>query len=513
MDDAELVQRAATGDTAAFALVYDRYSGRIHDFLSWVLQDRDDADNALYYTFLDAGARIHELEDGSKLRTWLFAIAGHQAHRHGSTRRRAAPPAVAPGGETSWDELVEVVRAASSDLTLRERVLLDLRHRQGLQGQDLADAIGTDAEQAHALVDGLTDRVERVVGDSVVAYLGAKDCAELKTLLGDFGGRLDDAQRETVETHAQTCARCGPRRRRKVGAPALFGVTPAPPIPVGLSQRVLDDVELASHNRLPFLSRRRGFPPRLGGERDVRWRIVAVAGTIAVVGALALLLTRDDGKEEQVASVGSTVASTTSTRLTTSTRPASTTSSSIAPDAGVIGAAPTTAARSSGGTGDGSTGGGGTTGSGDGAGSGAGTTEPPAPEPTAPAEVTTTAPPPTAPPDRTGPALSGLTVSPRVVKAGSRCTNGDPAQATVSVSATDPSGVRAVLVTVAGAGGGQTAMTPTGGGNYSATVGPFTSPLPAGADFTVQVLVQATDNADNPNVSTDTAPLTLRCTA
>src|SRR5919205_927593 len=79
MDEAELVQRAAAGDKEAFAAIYDRYAGRLYDFLWWVLQDRQEAEDALHDTFLVAGTRLPELSDPSRLRSWLFALAGREA--------------------------------------------------------------------------------------------------------------------------------------------------------------------------------------------------------------------------------------------------------------------------------------------------------------------------------------------------------------------------------------------------------------------------------------------------
>src|SRR5437588_8268536 len=89
MDEAELVQRAAAGDKDAFAAIYDRFAGRLYDFLWWVLQDRQEAEDALHDTFLVAGSRLPELTDPERLRPWLFAIAGREAldnqrRRHGT---------------------------------------------------------------------------------------------------------------------------------------------------------------------------------------------------------------------------------------------------------------------------------------------------------------------------------------------------------------------------------------------------------------------------------------------
>src|ERR687894_2610909 len=114
MDEADLVQRAAALDKEAFDAVYERYAARLYDYLWWVLQDQEEANFALYDTFLEAGARLHELPDPSKLRPWLFAIASDQALRHrprtGRDDDEVPEPtqvlAEPPQEDGAWGELV-----------------------------------------------------------------------------------------------------------------------------------------------------------------------------------------------------------------------------------------------------------------------------------------------------------------------------------------------------------------------------------------------------------------------
>ncbi|HVL26509.1 MAG TPA: hypothetical protein VM390_00060, partial [Acidimicrobiales bacterium] len=93
MDDADLVRRASEGQTAAFDALYRRYSGRVHQFLVWVLQDAEEAGYVLYDTFCEAGARIDDLVDPSRFRPWLFAVASRQALR---SRGAGGPAPAAP---------------------------------------------------------------------------------------------------------------------------------------------------------------------------------------------------------------------------------------------------------------------------------------------------------------------------------------------------------------------------------------------------------------------------------
>lgn len=512
MDDAALVRRASEGQTAAFDALFQRYAKRIHDFLAWVLQDTEESGFVLYDTFAEVGSRIDQLLEPARVRPWLFAVASRHALRHRGGAGVAGDAATETGG--AWGELLQVVRAVGRDLSPRERALLDLRFRQGFEGDDLAAAVGVPADEATAQVDRLVERVEQALSLSVVAHLGTRDCPELKVLLADWDGHLDNRQRPMLEEHAERCAICGPRRRRHIPASSLLGVAPAAAIPPGLRERLLDDVELGSHRGRSWPARRGGFPPALLAAHDLRRRLVAVAAAVILVATATFLVTRDGKEGEEVASVGTTIrpTSTTIAARTTTVPPSS--SSTTPPDGQAAGAAPTaggtgtsatggggTAAGGGTGTGTGGTGtGGGSTGGG---GGGSGTTSTTA-APPPPPDTTTTTP----APDETPPTLSNLSVSPSAVRA-SGCSGGGDTTATVSVTATDASGIGSVRATVAGPASDSTALSHVGGGVYRGTIGPFESPLPPGVDFPAHVVVSATDTQGNTGV-TNTA-FTIRC--
>ena len=522
MDEAELVQRAAAGDKEAFAAIYDRYAGRLYDFLWWVLQDRQEAEDALHDTFLVAGTRLPELTDASRLRSWLFAIAGREALDSERQRRAAEATSAASAdwaagtataGEPVTGELVELARATAEELSPTDRALLDLHLRQGLRGQELADAIGVSNEYARHLVTQLIDRIERSLGADLVARFGRNQCPELAALLADWDESRDAETRQRVAEHADSCPTCGARRRQRVGTAALLTVAPTFSPPGDVRDRVLDDVDLEEHEGPSWPTRRGGFPRPLVGGPDRRWLVLAGAAFVLVVGLVAFLVTRSGDKAEQrVASVGSTTTPT-STRpsVTTTTRPGSTTTSTLAGTGGAgsgatansAGAGSATGASSGGGTGGGgqasgsgsgsdSTGGGtdtsGDTGGGAG---GGGTSDTPTTEARQPATTTTTL-----PQDTEGPSLSGLTVSPSVVRASSQCDSSDPRTATVTVHASDPSGIGSISV-VAGPRGQSYPMVASGGDTYTATVGPFETLIPNGQTIALPVVVQAKDAVGN----------------
>src|SRR4051812_21762167 len=149
--DSELVAGALRGEQAAFAEMYDAYATRLHDFCFSMLRSRDEAADAMQDTFVCALERIGQLRDPERLRAWLYAIARHECLRRIRARKRIAgdgelPEVVSteptPHEEVSRQQLVDLVWAAAEGLADRDRALLDLNLRHGLEGQELAEAVG-----------------------------------------------------------------------------------------------------------------------------------------------------------------------------------------------------------------------------------------------------------------------------------------------------------------------------------------------------------------------------------
>jgi RNA polymerase sigma factor (sigma-70 family) len=252
-NDAALVRAATAGDRGAFAAIYDRYADRLHDFCWSMLRDRDEAADATQDTFLVAAERLGQLRDPERLRPWLYAVARSQALRRARARTRIAPeedmtdlPDTASGPEQAAlrADLRDLVWNAAAGLSERDRALLDLHLRHGLEGADLGRAIGVEPAHAYVLLTRLRDQVERSLGALLVARLGRADCPELATILTGWDGRFSPLIRKRVARHVDTCEACGAARRKLASPLALLAAVPPMPAPADLRGRVLERVEL-----------------------------------------------------------------------------------------------------------------------------------------------------------------------------------------------------------------------------------------------------------------------------
>lgn len=293
--DGALVAAFLAGDRAALAALYDRYADALHRFCRSVLRDPDEAADAVHDTFLIAARSLDRLRDPERLRPWLYAVARHEAIRRGRTAARSVPTgemgersseAPPPEDTVKAEEAARLVWDAASGLGERDRTLLALHVREGLEGDDLASAIGVRTGTVYMMVNRLKAQVERAIGALLLARTAGGECAELRDMLAGWDGSFSPLIRKRVARHADGCQVCGDRRRTLASPLALLAATPSLPAPAALRQRVLDDIELASSvgGRGPALGRD-GFP-----RPKAPWHEVAAAVVVgAVVGGGVVL--------------------------------------------------------------------------------------------------------------------------------------------------------------------------------------------------------------------------------
>ncbi|WP_101949441.1 sigma-70 family RNA polymerase sigma factor [Mycobacterium sp. 3519A] len=289
--DAELVSGSVAGDKAAFAQIYDRYADRLYDFCVGMLRDRDGAADCVQDTFCLAATRLVQLRDPDKLRPWLYSIARNEALRRLRQQRRETPTDELPdvqsedaGPDTvaARTELAEMLAEAAGGLSDRDRAVFDLAYRHGLNGSDLADALGVTPATANTIVKRLRGTIERSLGALLVARRvrgRAGNCPELDQMLANWDGQFTVLMRKRISRHIESCPNCDDERRRLVSPAALLGAAPVfIPAPEWLRDKTLGDIQLVSHD-----SAMSGRTPH-----KRRWA-VAVAVVLAVLGGSAAL--------------------------------------------------------------------------------------------------------------------------------------------------------------------------------------------------------------------------------
>ncbi len=304
--DAQLVADVLAGDREAFAAVYDRYGDRLYDFAHSMLRQREEAEDAVADSFVIVAERLGQLRDPDRLRPWLYAIVRSECLRRLKARKRVAyggeeqlvemaDTAMSPEAEAEVSALRDLIWDASAGLAERDRAMLDLHLRQGLEGAELGEAMGVSASNAYVMLNRMRGQVERSLGALLIARLGRDDCDELDGILVDWDGRFSPLIRKRVARHVDSCETCEERRRRIVSPLALLAGVPAMAAPLSLRDRVVNDTRLVAYTEPT---------PSLWGRR--RNQAAAAAGAAAIVVAGTLLIwpggADDSGSEPPTAS-------------------------------------------------------------------------------------------------------------------------------------------------------------------------------------------------------------------
>ena len=151
-DEAALVDRARSGNQAAFAALVERYQQPIGSYLARLLGDSEEALDLTQETFLRAYRAIGRTSPELFVRPWLYRIATNLARDHLRRRRRFAwLPLRAiegrPGGRNMYGiEEGDPVHRAVLRLSSDERAALLLCGLEELSYAEAAVVLGGSAE-------------------------------------------------------------------------------------------------------------------------------------------------------------------------------------------------------------------------------------------------------------------------------------------------------------------------------------------------------------------------------
>ena len=325
-DDATLARAAAAGSQKAFATIYDRYADRLHDFCVGMLRDRHAAADCVQDVFVTAASRLPQLREPERLRSWLYAIARNEALAVIRARRRELPSEELP--ETTnrepdlatlaaRSELADLISDACGGLAERDQVVLELSYRQGLNGPELAEALGVTHGNANVLVERLRDTIARSLGALLVCRqvrANPDKCRELAALISHWDGQFTVLMRKRAARHIDGCPLCEEQRARMVTPAALLGAAPilvrapgwlrqhtltqstpllsaAPPAPATGSWWPQNDLDTTDLPDGPVDAHQDLASPSGGAMRYVKrhvWAVVGVAGLVIAGGAAAV---------------------------------------------------------------------------------------------------------------------------------------------------------------------------------------------------------------------------------
>jgi RNA polymerase sigma-70 factor (ECF subfamily) len=163
--EAELVRSAIAGDRAAFAdLLRPEYKTALR-LAYGLLQDLDEAEDAVQEAAFSAWKRIGNLRQGSTLRPWFLGIVANQCRAVKRSRWWSVTKAEPIEGEAPGTDLASSIdlRRALRRLGHDERLVLVLRYYLDMPFEEIATTLGMSPKAARTRVERAVHRLRPIM--------------------------------------------------------------------------------------------------------------------------------------------------------------------------------------------------------------------------------------------------------------------------------------------------------------------------------------------------------------
>ncbi len=182
--DPELVRRCLAGDERAYRELIERYERQVYSLALRMVRVREDAEDLAQETFVRMFKALDRYDPSRAFPAWLFTIAARLSIDHLRRRRVKTVSLFRSEPGTEEERVVEVAdpgfgpeelavrgeeeRSAGAliaSLPEHYRVVVMLRHQQGLSYEEIAEALrlplGTVKARIHRARALLKDRLEK----------------------------------------------------------------------------------------------------------------------------------------------------------------------------------------------------------------------------------------------------------------------------------------------------------------------------------------------------------------
>lgn len=141
----ELIERAKAGDRGAFGALYSAVAKELYAVAYYTMRTREDAEDAVSETAVDAFRSIGNLRDPDRFRMWIGKILSAKLKRGMKAYYRAGPPAdEAFSPFPARDEAV-ALRAALEALPEKSREIVILSAVYGYSSDEIERITGCKA--------------------------------------------------------------------------------------------------------------------------------------------------------------------------------------------------------------------------------------------------------------------------------------------------------------------------------------------------------------------------------
>lgn len=181
--DEQLALALQAGEEDAFDVLVRRHQGRVYAVAYRMTGNREDALDVAQEVFLKVHRKVHTWRPRAGFLPWLMRLATNQSidalrrrkrHRHApleeAWQQREGQAPVEPhtpgtGEQVAAHEIGERVQRALDVLSPSQRAVFVMRHYEGLQLADIAEALGCTTGSVKVHLFRATKKMQQELGD------------------------------------------------------------------------------------------------------------------------------------------------------------------------------------------------------------------------------------------------------------------------------------------------------------------------------------------------------------
>lgn len=183
-DDSLLIHRILQGDTSAYEEIVRCYQQRLFNTMVHILGSKEDAEDVVQESFVQAYLKLGTFQGNSAFYTWLYRISFNIAISHRRRRKKVhsidqvreevgnepVDRGEGPGHRMEQQENIRQVHTALEKLSEEHRDVLVLRELEGMDYDRIADVlelpVGTVRSRLHRARSHLKDCLEAMIAQS-----------------------------------------------------------------------------------------------------------------------------------------------------------------------------------------------------------------------------------------------------------------------------------------------------------------------------------------------------------
>lgn len=149
LQEKEIMARVSSGDEQALLFLYNNFSSPVFNYLLRILNDQPAAEDVLQETFIAVWKGANHFQGKSKIKTWVFKIAHHQAVNW--LRKKKNGITLDAIDKKRWQESTESTAlqnsesrelvSALSKLSRKHRAVIELAFVQELSYAEIAEVL------------------------------------------------------------------------------------------------------------------------------------------------------------------------------------------------------------------------------------------------------------------------------------------------------------------------------------------------------------------------------------